>query len=174
MSEWRDVIILHGLRAFPYVGGKSQDFPNVVAKTIFASQKWAMIRKEFTTTALTCGLVAAIRCCVYLPPMAHFAEARELMTPRRKVVAVGLRIEAGLELAMLGVRRLFDTYRQDHPDPKLVKVAKASSLFIYSVKSCKGIPLTEVEVDESGTRKGPMKDRTLPLRTSLFVILKHQ
>ncbi|XP_041034516.1 mitochondrial amidoxime-reducing component 1 isoform X2 [Carcharodon carcharias] len=93
--------------------------------------------------------------------MAHFAEARELMTPKRTAVAVaaGLGVAAAVGLATFGVRRLLDAYRQGPPNTKLVKVAEVSRLFIYPVKSCKGIPLTEVEITDLGLKKGPLKDR---------------
>ncbi|XP_048391969.1 mitochondrial amidoxime-reducing component 1 [Stegostoma tigrinum] len=92
--------------------------------------------------------------------MNRFVETRA-ETPRRAmlVVATGLAGVAGLGLAVLGLRRLLRAYRQSHPEPKLVKVAEVSRLFIYPVKSCKGIPLTEVEVNELGLQKGPLKDR---------------
>ncbi|XP_078413141.1 mitochondrial amidoxime-reducing component 1 [Cetorhinus maximus] len=93
--------------------------------------------------------------------MAHFAEARELMTPKRTAVALaaGLGVAAGVGLATFGVRRLLDAYRQGPPNTTLVKVAEVSRLFIYPVKSCKGIPLTEVEVTDLGLKKGPLRDR---------------
>ncbi|XP_072364477.1 mitochondrial amidoxime-reducing component 1 [Scyliorhinus torazame] len=72
-------------------------------------------------------------------------------------VVAGLWVAVGLGLAALGVGRLWGAYRQSHPE--LVRVGEISRLFIYPVKSCKGIPLTEVEVDELGMKKGPLKDR---------------
>ncbi|GCC26744.1 mitochondrial amidoxime-reducing component 1 [Chiloscyllium punctatum] len=92
--------------------------------------------------------------------MNRFAEAGP-QSPRRTmlVLATGFAAAAGLGLAVLGVRRLLQAYWQRYPEPKLVKVAEVSRLFIYPVKSCKGIPLTEVEVNQLGLQKGPLKDR---------------
>ncbi|XP_059841879.1 mitochondrial amidoxime-reducing component 1 isoform X2 [Hemitrygon akajei] len=72
-------------------------------------------------------------------------------------LAAGLGVAAGLGLGALGLRRLWQTFRASQVE--LVKVAEVSRLYIYPVKSCKGIPLTEVEIDELGFKKGPLKDR---------------
>ncbi|XP_072121282.1 mitochondrial amidoxime-reducing component 1 isoform X2 [Mobula birostris] len=72
-------------------------------------------------------------------------------------LAAGLGVAAGLGLGALGLRRLWQTFQASRVE--LVKVAEVSRLFIYPVKSCKGIPLTEVGIDELGFKKGPLKDR---------------
>ncbi|XP_067845060.1 mitochondrial amidoxime-reducing component 1 [Heptranchias perlo] len=92
--------------------------------------------------------------------MDRFAEARGLLTPKRTmlVLAAGLGV-AGLGLAAVGASRFLHAFRRGHSDPELVKVAEVSRLFIYPVKSCKGIALTEVEVVDLGMKKGPLRDR---------------
>ncbi|XP_069787470.1 mitochondrial amidoxime-reducing component 1 [Narcine bancroftii] len=74
-------------------------------------------------------------------------------------LATGLGVAAALGLGALGVRHLWRSFRASRVEPKLVKVAEVSRLFIYPVKSCKGIALNEVEIDEFGFKKGPLKDR---------------
>ncbi|XP_063775208.1 mitochondrial amidoxime reducing component 2-like [Pseudophryne corroboree] len=63
---------------------------------------------------------------------------------------------AGLS-ATMAVTWLFFSKRKKKR--QLRKVGEVSQLFLYPVKSCKGIPLPEAECREYGLKSGPLKDR---------------
>ncbi|XP_054836305.1 mitochondrial amidoxime reducing component 2-like [Eublepharis macularius] len=50
-------------------------------------------------------------------------------------------------------------WRRRRPGRRLVRVGTVSELFIYPVKSCRGVSVQRAEVTELGLRKGDLRDR---------------
>ncbi|XP_078001191.1 mitochondrial amidoxime reducing component 2-like [Glandiceps talaboti] len=62
-------------------------------------------------------------------------------------------------LAVCAIGTVWWWYRSRRQTRKMIPVGKLSSVYIYPVKSCRGIPLAGGRCTETGLRSGPLKDR---------------
>ncbi|XP_078001340.1 mitochondrial amidoxime reducing component 2-like [Glandiceps talaboti] len=62
-------------------------------------------------------------------------------------------------LAVCTIGTVWWWYRSRRQTRKMIPVGKLSSVYIYPVKSCRGIPLAGGRCTETGLRSGPLKDR---------------
>ena len=65
----------------------------------------------------------------------------------------------GISNAIIGTEELAKEPLPDENDPRWTKNGEISNLYIYPVKSFRGIPVSSCQIGKHGLSNGPLKDR---------------